>query len=612
MKPAAYKWNLAALKAIPPNSENIGPYATFDQINGNHPWKYAVPNGFVEYQARILKKTKVVYFNFNLAKEMGLIEKNHPTKLTKELEKKILETFSIRIVNEYDQLTGAKFSSKEMKANRYMATRYLQLQHASKNGGTSGDGRSVWNGHFTSATGTDWDISSCGTGVTCLSPGSVCEGKPVRTGDKRISYGSGLADIDEGLTAAILSESFHQRGFLTERTLVVLEGPEGNGINVRAAKNLIRPSHLFLHLKQNNQLMLKSALDFYIAKQIYNGDWPAGTKEQGKYESFLKKIAKNYAKFAAHLEDEYIFCWLDWDGDNMLLDGGIIDYGSIRQFGICHHHYRYDDVTRFSTNLKEQKNKAKNLVQTFHQLVDFVETGVRRKTEDFRNSKYTEIFEKQFKHKKMDFLLRRLGLNAQQRKRILKFRPKLANEFDAFFRKIEKKESNRGVRKTPDGKNCPAIFNAKALLRELPRRLLLNEKLLHGDEFVKIIETPFATKKELKKFSNEKIVAQFQNCYIKIVRAAHPEKSLRRALLETAMRASQFNRADIATGDGIIYVVNLFLSKRKRLGKQEFFKLTENFIQLQKGLPSTYKLQAETKKVFFSALKILEETKYSI
>jgi transcriptional regulator with XRE-family HTH domain len=48
---------------------------------------------------------------------------------------------------------------------------------------------------------------------------------------------------------------------------------------------------------------------------------------------------------------------------------GIIDYGSVRQFGIRHDKYRYDDVERFSTNLNEQKNKARLIVQVFAQLV---------------------------------------------------------------------------------------------------------------------------------------------------------------------------------------------------------------------------------------------------
>ncbi len=68
----------------------------------------------------------------------------------------------------------------------------------------------------------------------------------------------------------------------------MLETPEGDGINVRAAPNLLRPSHLFLPLKQGNQLMLKSALDFYIARQVHNKTWASPNREAEKYDHFLQ------------------------------------------------------------------------------------------------------------------------------------------------------------------------------------------------------------------------------------------------------------------------------------------------------------------------------------
>ena len=60
----------------------------------------------------------------------------------------------------------------------------------------------------------------------------------------------------------------------------------------------------------------------------------------------LRLLSKDFAEFAAKLEMDYIFAWLDWDGDNVLADAGIIDYGSVRQFGLRHDQYRYDDVER--------------------------------------------------------------------------------------------------------------------------------------------------------------------------------------------------------------------------------------------------------------------------
>lgn len=567
-----------------------GPYGGFHQINGHHPWKFAVPNGYVDYEARILRGSKVAYFNFTLAKEMGLIAKDHAHALNADLEKMLVETFALRIVNEYDQLTGLKVPARDLKPGRYMATRYVQLQHDNKAGTTSGDGRSIWNGQFLSpTTGKAWDLSSCGTGATRLSPGAVALGRPVQTGDKNVSYGSGLADLDEGLTAAILSESFHSRGVYTERTLVIIETPEGNGINVRASTNLLRPSHLFLHLKQGNQLMLKSALDFYIARQVHNKNW-AAVPETEKYDAFLQRLAESYGQFAARLEDEYIFCWLDWDGDNMLMDGGIIDYGSIRQFGLCHHHYRYDDVDRYSTNLKEQKRKARYLVQTFVQLVDFVRTGQKKDLKSYALSPVLKAFDAKYEEVMLDCLLRRVGLGRAQRKLLLQRRPAVLAEFEKAYRFFERKESSRGMRATPDGINNPAIFCVRNLLKELPRRLLTDDRLLGTEEFLALMKTPYLSQKEASAKVYDKAAKRFQELYLKLLKASQKGRPVRRALLEAAMRASQENKLGHSTGDGIIYVVDELLAQRKNLSRNEFVRLVDAFIATEQGVPARPRL----------------------
>jgi uncharacterized protein YdiU (UPF0061 family) len=613
MKPSAFALAKAALHPTVPTPTVEGPYGAFHQVNGHHPWKYAVPNGYIDYQARILRRSKVVFFNFALAKEMGLIAKDHANTLNKDLEKTLVETFALRIVNEYDQLMGERFSEKDLKANRYMATRYLQLQHDNKSGTTSGDGRSIWNGQFLSPSGLAWDLSSCGTGVTRLSPGSVHEGRPVKTGDTQVSYGSGLADVDEGLGAAILSESFHHRGVHTERTLVILETDDGHGINVRAARNLLRPSHLFLHLKQGNQLMLKSALDFYIARQVHNRQWETIPHESGKYDFFLSQVARQYGEFAARLEDEYVFCWLDWDGDNVLMEGGIIDYGSIRQFGLCHHRYRYDDVDRYSTNLKEQKRKARYLVQTFVQMVDFVRTGQKKDVRAYGTSEFVAEFEKSFRRSQLDQLLRRVGLSAGQRKRLLAKNISEIEEFEKLFRFFERRDTGKGLKKVADGLNDPAIFCTRSLLRELPRRLLLDGQPLATSDFLDIMSTPFLTKKEAKREGFYSApVRKFQEAYLSLIRAAHRGKTLKRAVLETAMRAGQQNRTGYATGDAIIYVVDTLLAKRKTLSRNEFIKLVEAFIHQQQGVTYRGKLRKKTRKVLEDLFSIVADFQHSI
>lgn len=47
------------------------------------------------------------------------------------------------------------------------------------------------------------------------------------------------------------------------------------------------------------------------------------------YDEMLFYICFFFVDFIVKLDIDYIFVWLDWDGDNVLVDVGIIDYGSV-------------------------------------------------------------------------------------------------------------------------------------------------------------------------------------------------------------------------------------------------------------------------------------------
>src|SRR6185437_9001231 len=87
-------------------------YSRFSEINGNHSLKTAVPNGYVDYQVRKRDGGKVAFFNFDLAREMGLISSDHPDRMNNELSEQLLETFSIVLINEWDIENDRKFPKK--------------------------------------------------------------------------------------------------------------------------------------------------------------------------------------------------------------------------------------------------------------------------------------------------------------------------------------------------------------------------------------------------------------------------------------------------------------------------------------------------------------------
>ena len=308
---------------------------------------------------------------------MGLIPPEHPSSINKDLEQVILDTFSLVIINEYDLQKGRKFPPETIKPHPFMATRYLQTQHRNRQGKTSGDGRSIWNGYLRSDNIT-FDISSRGTGATILSPGAQQADGVVATGDESYGYSSGLADLDEMLGSAVMSEIFYRQGIPTERCLAVIGFPDATAIGVRSAPNLIRPAHIFRYLKQGRHAEVKASIDYFIDREVENGFWEIPSDPVERYAKALDYFARSYAKLAALLEEEYIFNWLSWDGDNMLASGAILDYGSIRQFAAKHDKYRFKDVDRYSSHFRSNAAGPESSSRFLAQAMGFILSGTKR------------------------------------------------------------------------------------------------------------------------------------------------------------------------------------------------------------------------------------------
>jgi len=562
-------------------------YDRFDSLDGTHPWAEAMPDGCVLYRVRELQRGEIAYFNFALAKEMGLIPSSHSNQLTLGLKQKLLQTFSLQILNEYDEQQTKTHKNMSLKPNRYMASRYLQLQHANKQGKTSGDGRGIWNG-IVEHQGRTWDVSSRGTGVTCLSPGSVEAQKPLRTGNTQFGYGCGLAEIDELLAAAIFAEIMHLQGLPTERVLCVIDLGGDYGIGVRAAPNLLRPAHLFRYLKQNRLPELKRGTDYFIQRQTRNGELDRPTKGN-RYFHLLQDLTARFARFAARLEVDYIFAWLDWDGDNVLMDAGIIDYGSVRQFGLRHDQYRYDDVERFSTNLNEQKQKARLLVQVFAQMVDFLVTGVRRPLGHFANDPQIQVFETEFQKQHWDRLFYRMGFTPAQRAR-LSLKPELCRAWLKEFSYFERAKVSGSSRRVADGINHPALFNMRTALRILAEhfvKVTAAGPFLAAEELFPQIVSQFAKQQDARlRPKHSAHLDSLQKLYVQLLEVAAGTNNPALILHGIAERSRELNRRQRVTGNALIQIVNELLAQMKKgMSHNDLQKLIDQLVFNHLGLP---------------------------
>ena len=569
-------------------------YRQFKKIDGRHPWREVSPDAYVDYAARTRHGGKVFYFNFELAKEMGLIGRRHPHRLNAGLAKAILDAFSLVIINEYDLEHRLHFPERDVRPHPYMATRYLQCQHPSKKGLTSGDGRSIWNGCFKSRGGV-WDISSCGTGATRLSPATAIFKKYYRTGDESHSYACGQADLVDGVCAALMSDIFHKNGIATERTLAIIAYEDGTAINVRAHRNLLRPAHLFRLLKQNRLTELKAAVDYYIARQIANGEWPRTAKAQNPYRLFLKHVTEDFARAAAVFESEYVFCWLDWDGDNVLMNGAVLDYGSVRQFGLYHHEYRYDDVERMSTTITEQKNKAKYIVQTFAQIVDSVITRRKKPIRHFAKDPALRAFDAIFETTKDVILMEKLGYDAIQRRFILRHAPlrRDVRRLRTILHMFERVQSKSGIYKIDDGITADAIFCVRDILRELPAHYLHADADMPAGQFIEIMKSEYATERDtLLTTSRGAKIREFQRLYRRLVTAvaAHAGRSPRAVLKTMRERAALINRYERVTGDAVLYVGERLVEGARDMDSAAVHAMFKQFVEQQVLRPEYFKV----------------------
>lgn len=569
-------------------------YEKFQEVDGTHPWRNVSPDGYVDYRVRYRSQGRVVYLNFALAKEMGLIPADHPASTNRELEQIILDTFSLQIINEFDLEQGKKFPPETIKPNHYMATRYLQTQHRNKQGKTSGDGRSIWNGYLKSAD-LVFDISSRGTGATILSPGAQEAEGVVATGDDTWGYSSGLAYLDEMLGSAVMSEIFYRQGIPTERCLTVIAYPDGTSIGVRSAPNLVRPAHMFRYLKQGRHEELKASVDYFIDREIENGFWQMPDDPKLRYATALDYFARSYAKLAALLEEEYIFNWLSWDGDNMLASGAILDYGSIRQFAAKHDKYRYKDVDRYSASLAEQRGWARTLVQVFGQVMDFIETGVKKKLESFKNAKCLNVFDKAFASERDQRMLWRIGFTPEQIGYLMQNAQKEIRDFDRSLSYFEDRKVSRGIEKLPDGFTHNPVFLIRNLLRHLPAFYVAQTISRTDDEgaympeeiFLRTMAASYVGRKDLKLTpARSAQVKNFQASYLRLVAAlGGPFDMVLKTLQE---RSAVINHRHRITGDAVTWIIEEVIAMKARIKIDGLQEAIDAFIDSQILIPGKW------------------------
>ncbi|MEZ4334543.1 MAG: hypothetical protein R3F35_22540 [Myxococcota bacterium] len=576
---------LQAVPAVEPSGSDC--YAAFGALDGRHPLRARVPSAIVGYPARRRRDGEIAFFNFGLAREIGLLPGDHPDEMSPALRQTLLDTFALVIVNEWDREHGNLPSARDRLPYEFMATRYLQLQHPDKRGLNSGDGRSIWNGLIETEVGR-FDVSSCGTGVTRLCPATSIHGQFFRTGNQIADYGCGTAHVEEGLGAALMSEAFARNGIRTERVLAIVALPGGFAINVRIAPNLLRPSHFFGLLRRREDEDLRGCVLYYAEREIADRRWPFIASDRERIRYLPERVAIDFARATAMFESEYIFCWLDWDGDNVLTDGSIIDYGSVRQFGLYHHGYRFEDPDRMSTSIPEQKRKARQIVQRFAQIRELLLRGSLPSLASLRDDPVLGLFDREFVRERRRLFLCQMGFEESDAHHLSQHAAGAVDTLLSAHHRLERKRSSRGRHKVADGLSWDAVYCMRDVLRELPARLAPSASGVRpeipADAFYEIALSNYASRRDRRVTPSRAQQARaYQRAYVAVCErvAQRRRVSVADVLADLVPRARVRNPYARMTGDGLTHAAHRIATSRRRLAAEETYRLIEAFADTQ-------------------------------
>jgi hypothetical protein len=254
-----------------------------------------------------------------------------------------------------------------------------------------------------------------------------------------------------------------------------------------------------------------------------------------------------------------------------------------------------------STTITEQKNKAKYIIQTFAQITDFVVTGNKSRIETFNHHKCMKDFDRIFEQVKDEALLYKIGFNEKASKALLENKQAVnaIRKFRKVFSYFEAANSVKGKYNISDGVTCDAIFCIRDVLREMPV-LMKDDKLPIADkEFVDILKSNYATKKDLVIHRGRSVkIREFQKQYEglidKAVKLLGEGKDT--VLGEIITRSSLINRYDRITGDAIISVAKKMIRNRNSIPVNERHRLMTDFIIQQIVRPEFFEKHGRLKK----------------
>jgi hypothetical protein len=238
-----------------------------------------------------------------------------------------------------------------------------------------------------------------------------------------------------------------------------------------------------------------------------------------------------------------------------------------------------------STNLNEQRQKAREIVQTFAQMTDYLLTGEKKPWKAFASHACLRQFDKHFRYYSLERFLFHVGFNEPLRRLLLNKHRKTVEAFYSLHTRLERVKTNRKLRKVADGVHRPAILNLRAALAMMPRHLSEKPACQTVDSreiFAWILSSQAVTRDRKMPETLRRDLQRWQQLYLRMLGQVTTPTTWKKTVELIKNRATIINFEGRITGNALIHIVDEILRYRRRgLSDAEVQSAIEELIETQ-------------------------------
>jgi len=373
-----------------------------------HSFKKLGPQFYVPVQVEKISGSKLILFNDEAAKDLGLEFPEDP----QELEKEILEQFSVFISK-----------SKEPR-NKELFSTYYQDSATKNVGDALGDGRAAWVGEIQKVgqSGRKYsiDVVLKGIGVTPLA----------WTNNENESHRDGLQNLSEAIYSYLMSKANYRNQLDTTVDLAVILLPEEykNYKFTKIFKNRIERVAITLRVGNQTRMghfryfqdspeLFKKIFEYCLRRDMgLAADAPVQKKQ---FFNYIKQFSVNIAEEAARYYDLHGVHGSTTAG-NRTTRGSTIDMSTWRYLDAYHQDFSYlKDKLLVKQQTIEMKNYIKDLFEYINTSEYYLNLGLTQNELSVLAENANQVFDSIFQQTLTRLFLARIGLGNQQFMEIL-------------------------------------------------------------------------------------------------------------------------------------------------------------------------------------------------